>query len=203
MTTQNNQLKRHEKLHSWGISLDDASLDFIFGTMEKGVELTKDYFKIYRDTGLFFNCPSRTNKLGYTPLIKAICVPQPFLHGIAELNLSTEQLKDHKKELGIGNLHTFQIPYSTYFLTVGIEETIHHFQDLRLGCVNARLPKTTKMEGYDNIPEIDKLLSEHEVEARTLTDKILRTRGLKPIWTEYDAILKLVFPNKYNKPILL
>ena len=77
--------------------------------------------------------------------------------------------------------------FEDYLVAAGIEETIHHFQDIGHPNLQTRLPK---VEGYDSGNPLVMILSEHEVEARTKVDEILRLNGRTSIWEGYDQYLR-------------
>lgn len=196
------QKSKYENIHKAGVVLDDDSLSFIAETLLRGMAFTEIFFNIYGDRELSLECSKKGKGIGYNRDSKAISIPTPYLNIIAGLNLSAEELKNYDTRM---DLEACLIPmsYPEYFFCVGIEETIHYLQDIGHPAMKARLPSTEEAEDrFRKLSKIDKILSEPEVEARTLTDKILEANGESPIYAKYDEILKQKFPDKYNKPIL-
>ena len=195
---------KHKLLHERGVILDDETIDYIIGTLDRGIHMARAYLGRFDDTGLHFISSDNMERIGYSPEKKAINIPVAYFNRLAKraiplrlLPKSIRLLPKSKQGIGIGSFHE-HVAYEEYLLAAGIEETIHHFQHIGDSQLQAKMPLGSDYEGLD---EETKVLSPHEVEARRMTDKILESNHQKPMWEDYDQYLRQAFPNRYERPI--
>jgi len=184
-------------LREQGVTLEVPSIVYIVETVEAGHLAALEHFGLYPERkGMSGACSKGPPNISYPS--GSDCV----------IDISVEWFNQFTKSLSIGpeiGQLTTSTEYATmtvaeYLFAVGIEETIHHMQDIKHPKTHATLkPGLNRFTmGRDLY-----ILTSFEVEARQMVDQVLIDLGRRPVWTQMEATLRARFPHTYGKTDLI
>lgn len=180
-----------------GLKLSEAEFNTILNEIKKGVLDTKNYLNALDNPNPKFSFLNNIGIFGYSTENDSINIRIDYLNLFAN---SPTSLK-YKDQLVCFVPDKFYVivKYLTWLRLFGREETIHYFQYHGSPQVKVKFP--------DKFPESfspkSLLLSDIEVEARTIGDKIAVVNNEIPVWKNIDEYFSKNFPEYYNKPIEL
>jgi len=183
---------RFRVLHERGMALQDDVLDAIVAAIESGVDWASSFFRT--EETLSFIASDNQDWLGHAPDQKAINLPLPWLNWVASVARTPDALASFCLTVRVDDFR-MEVSFQEYLKAAGIEEMIHHLQDVGHPLVQATLPRVA---GSGRSFHLAMALSAHEVEARRLTDEILVARKQCPLWSDYDSYLLRVYRDRYG-----
>lgn len=188
MTDYNSLLKN-------GLKLSEGDFNLIYDSLVGGAREVKKYLNVSDDSWPKFIFSSDVDVLGYANEHDAISISINHLNQVA----ARETKLEYKDQLllFIPDLFYMIVKYIYWLKLLGIESTIHRYQKGGNPLLKKRFPEKLS----PTVSSRMLLLSDFEVEARTVTDKILEQLGENPVWKNFDMYLSKNFAGYYDKPI--
>lgn len=187
---------KYRVLHERGVELDDESIDFIVATISEGFTDTCSFLG-RSDGELHFICSDNLRNIGYVPNETGpVNIPLAFFKDLEQHGTKV----DPELPFTIATISgkPYQIGLRHYLISAGREEAVHYFQHRG----DTHLRAEIDSDGFvEQLSPLDRLSCDVEVEARSVVDKIARTKGEPLVWERVDAELRRLFPDKYGKSV--
>lgn len=185
---------QYQTLAATGLKLPEIEFNTILLEVEKGILEAKEHLKT-TDTGPQVTFSNDISAIGFSAEHDSINIRIDYLNLFA----SNHTPLDYKDQLVcfVPNKFYVIVKYLTWLRLFGREETIHYYQYHSNPHLKIKFP--------EKFPELfspkSLLLSDLEIEARTIGDSIALANNDNPIWKNIDEYLAANFPEFYNKPI--
>ncbi len=185
----------YNSLKSKGLLLTEVDFSQIINSLIAGSHEAKKYLNVENESWPKFNFSNDISALGYSAEHDAICLSINYLNQLAG-NLIPLQYKD---QLVLFMPDTFYIiiKYLFWLKLLGRESTIHRYQKKEHQLLKARFPKDQSPSQTSKLM----LLSDIEVEARDVSDKIALVHNEIYLWKNVDTYFSQNYPEHYNKSI--
>lgn len=178
-----------------GLQLSEKDFEFILDILTQGANDAKKYLNVTSDPWPKFIFESSVPVLGYSATDDAISISLEHLNQSG----SRQTLLEYKDQLICFMPDVFYIivKYTHWLRLLGREATVHRYQKIGNSLLKKKFPETIPA----SISQKALILSDIEVEARTITDAIAIERGENPIWNKFDAYFAKNHAEYYNKPL--
>jgi hypothetical protein len=182
-------------LHENGLLLSESDFASIVQEISKGVHDARKFLKTDADAGQKFVITDEIGAIGYSAKADAINIRMDYLNLVA----TNSTLIAYRDQLVcfVPDKFYMILKYLHWMRLFGIEETVHYYQRHGNSLLHAAFPENFPAE----LSPKSLLLSDIEVEARSMVDNILIAGGEQPIWKPVDAFLKSNYQQYYNKPL--
>lgn len=175
-----------------GLKLSESEFNLIHDSLVCGVREAQKYLNVPSDSWPKFIFDGNINVLGYSIQKDAVALP------LSQINTSPTPL-EYKDQLlcFMPNVFYIIVKYVYWLKLFGREATIHRYQKIGTPLLKKQFPNKSPA----SIPRKTLLLSDIEVEARTIIDAISEQIGETPVWKNFDAFLSKNYPEHYSKSI--
>jgi hypothetical protein len=186
----------YESLSKKGLRLSESDFNLIQGSLVSGAREAKKYLNVVSDDSWpKFIFGSDVDVLGYASQHDAISLSINHLNQADSLSTRLE----YKDQLimFVPDIFYMIVKYNYWLKLLGMESTIHRYQKIGNPLLKKRFPEKLPPE----VSPKKLLLSDVEVEARTVTDAVITQLGENPIWKNFEVYLSKNYPQYYNKSI--
>jgi hypothetical protein len=185
----------YNSLTKRGLQLSENDFNLIRDSLGTGAEEAKKYLNVATDVWPKFIFESGVQVLGYSSQHDAISLSLNLLNQAAARTTNIE----YKDQLLCFMPDVFYIivKYTYWLKLLGREATVHRYQKIGNPLLKKKFPEVIPA----SLSSRALLLSDVEVEARTITDAITIQLGEIPIWKNFDAYFSKNHAEYYNKPI--
>lgn len=185
----------YSSLAQKGLQLSEKDFKLILDSLTTGAIEAKNYLNVTSDSWPKFNFSNDIHSLGFSSKDDAICISLNHLNHVA--NRSTQlEFKDQLIMFIPDKFYIIQ-KYTYWLKLLGREATIHRYQNIGNLALQVKFPKSIPITFSSKLL----LLSNLEVEARTILDAVTLQKGESPVWKNVDIYLSQNFPQFYNKSI--
>ncbi len=178
-----------------GLQLPENDFNLIRDALTQGAQEAKNFLNAGDDQWLVLIFSNDTPTLGYSQEKDVICFSINLLNQQI-LRQSQLQYKD-QLILFIPDIFYVITKYLNWVKLLGRESTIHHYQRTGSSLLKVKFPEKLPDAFSSRLLQ----LSDVEVEARSIGDKIAQVQNEIPMWKEVDAYLSKNYPQYFNKSI--
>ncbi|HVF69405.1 MAG TPA: hypothetical protein VNA13_02440 [Xanthomonadales bacterium] len=193
MNQQTSNAPTYQELSEIGLVLPEKEFQAIFQEVTKGIDDVATYLESETKPGFVFS--NEVGVIGYSTTLDAINMPIEYLNLVSR-NATPIEYRDQL--LCFVPDKFFMILKYLYWLRIfGRESAIHYFQ--KHG--NPKLKVQFPVSFAQDLSPKSLLLSDLEVEARTIGDEVIVANKEKSLWKNVDDYFSSNFPKHYNLSI--